>query len=60
MKATEDVRVDPSLVPDCEYDLICASLYASISAALSDPKLRAEYEEWKKNNAAKNAAERKM
>lgn len=55
MKATEDVRVDPSLVPDCEYDLICASLYASISMALSNPKLREEYEEWKKNNAAKAA-----
>ena len=49
------VRVDPALVPDCEYDRICASLYESISMALANPKLRAEYEAWKKENAAKAA-----
>ena len=49
------IRVDPALVPDCDYDLACTVLFSSISRALANPKLRAEYEAWKIENAAKAA-----
>lgn len=52
MEKKETVRIDPTLVPDCDYDRACAALYQSITQALDDPKLRQEYEDWKKKNAA--------
>ena len=52
MEDLDTVRIDPALVPDCEYDLICADLYASITEAFANPQLRQEYEDWKKKNAA--------
>ncbi len=52
MEGLETVRIDPALVPDCDYDRACAALYQSITQALADPKLRQEYEDWKKKNAA--------
>lgn len=42
-----EVRIDPKLIPDFEYDRACTILSASISVALSNPDLRREYEEWK-------------
>lgn len=54
----EQVRIDPTLIPDCDYDLACSVLYASISRALADPKTRQEYEAWKKEYIAQTARER--
>lgn len=56
MENMNAVHIDPSRIPDCDYDLACTVLFSSISRALADPKLRQEYEEWKeKRNAAKAA-----
>lgn len=43
----ERPKIDPAEVPDCDYDLACTVLFSSISMALSNPKLRSEYEAWK-------------
>ena len=40
-------RIVPSLIPDCEYDLMCVSLEAALRLAFRDPKNRADYESWK-------------
>lgn len=48
-----DVKIDPSLIPDHEYDQACEVLFASISMALANPVLRAEFEAWKQTEAQK-------
>lgn len=44
-------KIDPTLIPNCEWDRICSELDKSIRAALSDPVLRAEYDEWKRQHS---------
>ena len=46
------VRVDPKLIPECDYDRGCAVLYASITRLLADPVRRREFEEWEKQYLA--------
>lgn len=52
----ETVRIDPALVPNRAWDEACRILRESITAALADPKLRAEYEAFKVRYAAEKAA----
>lgn len=50
------VRIDPSLIPDYVYDLTCSVLAECVTRALSDPKLRQEYEAFKKEYLAEKEA----
>jgi len=40
-------RIDPTLVPDGEYEVACSVLASSIRLALMNPELRKDYEDWK-------------
>lgn len=48
----ERPAIDPKQVPDYAYDIACTILFSSISRALADPKLKAEYEAWKRSRSA--------
>ena len=50
------VKIDPDLIPNYVYDQACAVLCTSICRLLSDPALRQEFEAWKKEYAAEQAA----
>ena len=52
--AADEVRIDPAKVPDYAYDAACSVLAASISKALENPALRAEYEAWKRRDKKGN------
>lgn len=41
------VHFDPASIPDYVYDRACTVLCQSVTRALSDPKLKQEYETWK-------------
>ena len=57
MARATGVRIDATQIPACAYDLACSVLQSSIRAALADPRVRREYEDWKKKrNAAKAAS----
>ena len=43
----DDLRIDPCLIPECEWDLMFVSLEAALRLAFRDPKNRADYESWK-------------
>ncbi len=43
----DEVYIDPSLIPQSVFDEACSVLYSSIRAALSDPAVAAEFEQWK-------------
>ena len=49
-------QIDISQIPDYVMDQLCAALYESISIALADPKLRQEYEDWKKGRIDKETS----
>ena len=55
MATATGVRIDATQIPACAFDLACSVLQSSIRAALADPRLRKEYEDWKAKNAAKAA-----
>lgn len=48
IETTARPSIDPNKISDCDYNLMFKALQASIKAALADPKLRAEYEAWRK------------
>ena len=57
MATATGVRIDATQIPACAFDLACSVLQSSIRAALADPRVRREYEDWKKKrNAAKAAS----
>lgn len=45
-----DVHIDPALIPEVEWDMMCRTLADCIKRAMADPKLRAEYEAWAAEN----------
>lgn len=45
--------IDPSLVPKEEWQTACSVIASSLHIALADPKLKAEYEEWKRKRIIK-------
>lgn len=47
----ERPKIDPALVPECDYERACRVLNVSVRRALADPKRRAEFEEWKRKRA---------
>ena len=49
-------RIDPASIPDYVWDQGCSVLFACISSAMADPKLRQEYEDWHKEYLAEKAA----
>ncbi len=54
----DTVRIDPKLIPDYVWDESCRVLYSCITRALSDPKLRQEYEAFEAEYlASHNASE---
>jgi hypothetical protein len=53
---TAAVIIDPRNVPDEEYQTACSVLASSIRIALSDPILKAEYEEWKRRRRLGDAS----
>lgn len=52
----DTVRIDPKLIPDCDYDRGCAVLYASITRLLANPQRRQEFEEWEREYLARKEA----
>lgn len=51
----EQVYIDPKNIPDRIYDLGCSILNFSVRRALSDPKLRLDYEKFKAEQERKRA-----
>jgi len=49
----EEIHINTAEIPEHVYDWGCRVLYHSVTAALEDPALRAEYKAWK---AARDAA----
>lgn len=52
----QGVRIDPSLIPDSEYDVACSVLAKSIRLALADEEKRKEFERWKAARAQQREA----
>ncbi|MCI8332641.1 MAG: hypothetical protein HFE78_07435 [Clostridiales bacterium] len=47
------VTIDPSLIPKEDWQIACSVLKSSLHIALADPKLKAEYEAWKRKRNGK-------
>lgn len=45
----EEIHINTADIPEHVFDTGCRVLYHSVKAALEDPAIRAEWEEWKKN-----------
>ena len=43
-----ELHINTEEIPEHVFDTGCRVLYRSVKAALEDPALRAEWEEWKK------------
>ena len=43
-----ELHINTEEIPEHVFDIGCRVLYRSVKAALEDPALRAEWEEWKK------------
>lgn len=52
---TDRVKIDPSLVPDGEWQTACSILAASIRLAFADSAKREDYERWKRDRRARDA-----
>ena len=52
----EDCHIDPKKIPNVDYEIGCSVLAASIRRLLADPKIRAEYEAWKKARSGSTSA----
>lgn len=52
---TAIVKIDPRAVSPADYQTACRVLSSSIRLALADPKQRAEFEEWKKQQEQKRS-----
>lgn len=52
---TDRVEIDPSLVPDGEWQTACSILVASVRLALADHAKREDYERWKQERRKRDA-----
>ena len=55
-RVKEKIKINPTDIPDADYQTACRILSYSVRRAFENPRVRQEYELWKAEKEARKAA----